>query len=117
MGIEAQHDDSSAVAGRDGGSKPVPGWRGLPGDRRYAEGYTDGYRYAARKTSHRPVVMDSTDLFRHLAQAGYSDEPCSRPRCRGCSACTRAAAAVSNLEQYGSVDFPGTAGWCARDAA
>jgi hypothetical protein len=117
VSMEAQQDDSSAAPGPDGEVAPVRGWRGRPDDRRYAEGYTDGYRYAAAKTGQRPVLLDSTDLFRNLARTGYSDDPCGRPGCRGCSACTRAAAAASNRERYGSVDFPGLTGWREQDAA
>jgi hypothetical protein len=39
----------------------------------------------------------------------YSDEPCRRPGCAGCSRCTRAAEVATCVRRYGQPDFPGLA--------
>lgn len=86
--------------------------RGL--HRGYELGYRDGRGDApAEASSPRKRV----DLDMLLRQSQYSDAPCQRPGCRGCSACTRAAAVAENRRRFnGSPDFPGLKSIAAADS-
>jgi hypothetical protein len=75
----------------------------------FVRGYDVGHRDA--RTGHTCLSAAAqcrldAELARRELQ--YSNQPCRRPDCRGCSVCTRAAAVVRNVARYGSADYPGS---------